>query len=313
MLRAGKLARRWCRVCPVRLVRNMPVMTVALDRLAASFADGVFKGGDRLLLRSGRTRHVENFFLQDSSMEIVDAVAQRDLRERQSEADPIRRQVVDIVEINTAHCEVTQLLKRGGALDVGENPVRLRWLECKRNKPREPAGLILQLPQLAQMISAMGKRFDVSVKHRACAAATHRMPGAMHVEPFSGRFLSAADLVAHDRIENLGATPGDRTKPCVTENLQRISNRHLKDSLGQMTRFDGSESLYMQVWIEPPQPSQEIEVPVFFQSRMQSADHVHLGHAEPKRIRHRLKDFVNCVFECVRVAFLGGKSTELAG
>src|SRR6185369_10218772 len=112
------------------------VMTVALDRLAASFADGVFKGGDRLLLRRGRTRHMEDFFLQDSSMEIVDAVAQRDLRERQSEADPIRRQVVDVVEVNAAHCEVAQLLKCGGALDVGENPVRLRGFECKRNKPR---------------------------------------------------------------------------------------------------------------------------------------------------------------------------------
>jgi hypothetical protein len=45
---------------------------------------------------------------------------------------------------------------------------------------------------------------------------------------------------------------------------------------------------------------------------MQSADHVHLGHAERKCIRHRLKDFVSCVFECVRVAFLGGKRAELA-
>ena len=41
----------------------MPVMTVALDRLAASFADGVFKRGDSLLLRGGSARHMENFFL----------------------------------------------------------------------------------------------------------------------------------------------------------------------------------------------------------------------------------------------------------
>src|SRR5215468_8455267 len=250
----------------------MAVMTVALDRLAASFADGVFKRGDRLLLRRGCAGHVENFFLQDCSMEIVDTVAERDLRERQSEADPIRRQMVDVVEVNTAHCEVTQLLKCGGALDVGENPVRLRWLECKRNKPREPAGLILQLPQLAQMISPMSKRFDVSIKHRACAAAAHRMPSAMHVKPFSGRFLSAADLVAHDRIENLGATPGDRPKPGFAQNLQRFSNRHLKDSLGQMAGFDGRECLYMQMRIERAQPSQEIEVPVFFQGGVQPAD-----------------------------------------
>src|SRR5215471_4710429 len=151
----------------------MCVMTVALDRLAASFADGVLKRGDSLLLRRGGTSHVENFLLEDCSMEIVHTVAQRDLRERQSEADPIRCQVVDVVEVDTAYREITQLFKCGCTLDVGEDPVGLRWLECKRNKPCESAGLILQLPQLAQMISAMSKRFDVSVKHCARASAAH--------------------------------------------------------------------------------------------------------------------------------------------
>ena len=57
-------------------------MTVALHRLAASFADGVFKRGDSLLLWRGGAGHVENFFLQNRSVEIVHAVAQRELREK---------------------------------------------------------------------------------------------------------------------------------------------------------------------------------------------------------------------------------------
>src|SRR4029077_1466453 len=185
----------------------MPVRTVALDGLAASFANGVFKRGASLLLRRGGPGHVENFFLQDCSMEIVHAVAQRDLRERQSEADPIRCQMIDVVEVNAAHSEVAQLVKCGGALDVGKDAVGLRRLERKRNKSGESAGLILQLPQLAQVIRPLNKRFDVSVKHRACAAAAHRMPDAMPVKPFGGGFLAATDLVAHNRVENLGATP----------------------------------------------------------------------------------------------------------
>src|SRR5215475_4946937 len=123
------------------------------------------------------------------------------------------------------------------------------------------------------MISAMSKRFDVSVKHRACTAAAHRMPSAVHVEPFGGGFLAAADLVAHDRIENLRATASDRTKARFAKNFQRIANRHLKNSLGQMAGFDGGECLYMQLRIERPQSSQEFEVPLFFQSGMQPADH----------------------------------------
>ena len=107
----------------------MPVVTIALDRLAASFANGMFKRGDSLLLRRGGAGHVENFLLEDCSVEIVHTVAQGDLRERQTEADPIRRQVVNVVEVNTAHREIAQLLKCGGALDVGKDSGGWRWLE----------------------------------------------------------------------------------------------------------------------------------------------------------------------------------------
>src|SRR5204862_1532303 len=136
--------------------------------------------------------HVENFFLQDCSMEVVHTVAQRDLRERQSEANPIRCQVLHIIEVNTAYCEIAQLLERGGALDVGKDSVGLSGLERKRNKSSEPGGFILQLPYLAQMIRPMSNRFHVSVVHRACAADAHRMPRAMQFEPCGSRSTAAA-------------------------------------------------------------------------------------------------------------------------
>ena len=72
----------------------------------------------------------------------------------------------------------------------------------------------------------------------------------MHIEPFGGGLLAAADLVPHDRIENLSATPGNRTKPGFAQNFQRVANRHLEDSLGQMADFDRGECLYMQLRIE---------------------------------------------------------------
>ena len=80
-----------------------------------------------------------------------------------------------------------------------------------------------------------------------------------------------------------------------------------------MANFNGGKCLYMQLRIKRAQSLQEFEVPVTFQRRMQSADHVHLGYADRERICHGLNDFVDCVFECVRVALLGGKRAELAG
>jgi len=151
----------------------MPVLTVALDRLAAGFANGVFERGYALLLRGSRAGHVKNLFLQDCSVQIVHTVAQRDLRKRQSKADPISGQVIDVIEVDSAHGKVAQLLKRRGALHVGQNAVGLVRFESKRNKPGESAGLILELTQLAQMIGALRKCFDVSVKHGAGAPAAH--------------------------------------------------------------------------------------------------------------------------------------------
>jgi hypothetical protein len=76
-------------------------------------------------------------------VQIVHAIAERHLRERQSETDPIRSQMIDVIQINTAHCEIAKLLKCRGALDLGEDPMGLGRFESKRNETGESACLIL--------------------------------------------------------------------------------------------------------------------------------------------------------------------------
>src|ERR1700730_4472927 len=151
----------------------MPVVTVALDRLATGFANGVFQCCYGLLLRRGRAGHVENFFLQNCAVQIVHAVTERNLCERESQAYPIGSQVVDVVQVNSADREIAKLVKCRGAFDVGKDSVGLGRLESERNKTGKAAGLILELPQLAQMIGAVSERLDVTVKHRARAATAH--------------------------------------------------------------------------------------------------------------------------------------------
>src|SRR5438105_4849560 len=85
-------------------------------------------------------------------------------------------------------------------------------LEGKWNKSSEATGFILQLPQLPQMVDALSQRFDVSVKHRTRAPAAHAVPNPMNIEPFGSGFLSAADRIAHSRLENFRATAGDRAE-----------------------------------------------------------------------------------------------------
>jgi len=146
--------------------------------------------------------------LRYRAVQIIDTVAEGNLRERQTEADPVGREVIDVIKINATNREIAKLLKRGGAFYVGEDPVGLGRFESERNKPGKPTGLILQLAELAQMIDAMSRRFDVPVEHGASAAAAHFVPSAMNVEPFSSGFFPATNRVTNLRIENLRATAG---------------------------------------------------------------------------------------------------------
>ena len=100
----------------------MAIVTVALDRLAISLADGVFECRHTLLLRSSRPGHVKDLFLQNCAVQIIHAIAERYLRQGQTKADPVSGEMVDVIEINAAHCEIAELLKCGSTFYVGKDP-----------------------------------------------------------------------------------------------------------------------------------------------------------------------------------------------
>src|SRR5437762_3494948 len=58
------------------------IMTIPLRGFTPSFADRMFQRRRSLLLRSGGASHVENFFLQDGAVQIIHAIAERDLCKR---------------------------------------------------------------------------------------------------------------------------------------------------------------------------------------------------------------------------------------
>jgi hypothetical protein len=58
---------------------------------------------------------------------------------------------------------------------------------------------------------------------------------------------------------------------------------------------------------------QKIEIPFFFQSWMQSADHVDLGDPKGQRLLDSADNFVDRIFEGVRITLFRRKSAELAG
>ena len=62
--------------------------------------------------------------------------------------------MIEVIEIDPADREIAQLIKGGGARNMGEDRALSR-LEGKRDEAGETAGLILQRAQLPQVIDPM--------------------------------------------------------------------------------------------------------------------------------------------------------------
>jgi len=106
---------------------------------------------------------VVDLFFDYCSIEIVGAEAQRDLRNAGREHDPVRLDVIEIVEQQARDCDVAQIGVAGRLGDVRQRGV-IR-VKGQRNEGDEAFGFILQLAQLDQVIDALFFRLHVAVEH----------------------------------------------------------------------------------------------------------------------------------------------------
>src|ERR1700722_12718559 len=120
---------------------------------------------------------------------------------------------------------------------------------------------------------------DVAVKHRGSTPSTHLVPGAMNVDPFSCSLFTPANLISHDRVENLSSAAGDRAEAIVPEKFKHFTHRQAKDSLRKVSNFNRRKCLNMKFWIKRAQTLQELKIPLSFQARMQSTNHMHFGYS----------------------------------
>ena len=156
-------------------------------------------------------------------MHVVCAVVQRDLREFHPHANPVRGDVVEVVEVQPRDGERAQHVETGRRV-LDRDLVVVRLIR-QRNKAGETAGLILQPAKLPHVVDTIPKRLEVAEQHRASAPAAERVPRAMHVEVLFSRLLAARDQVAHLFAENLRAAAGQRIEAKCPELSQNLRHR----------------------------------------------------------------------------------------
>ena len=228
-----------------------------MNRHAAGFADGFYHLGFRLELGNLRSSHAEDVFFDDRAVEVIRAVAQRDLRQLHAETDPVRGDVIEVIEVDAADGDCAQGIKSGWRR-LHRHPVVLGLIR-ERNESGEAAGFVLQRAELAQMIHAIGQRLHVAKEHRARAAPAHLMPGAMHVEILFRRFLALGDRGAHLLAEDFRAATRERIEASRLEFSERLFHGLLRQP-GKMENLDRGEALELQPRVELFQPAQHVRV-----------------------------------------------------
>ena len=128
--------------------------------------------------------HVEDVFFADGAMEVVGAVAEGDLRQLQAQTNPVGGEVREVVQVDAADGDGAERIKAGGGR-LDRDGIVLR-LVGQGDERRESPRLVLQGPELAQVIHPVGQRLDVAIEHGAGAASAHPVPGPMHLQVFLG-------------------------------------------------------------------------------------------------------------------------------
>ena len=184
-------------------------------------------------LRGVRAGLVVDLLAHHGALEIVHAEVQRELRQRRRDHDPVRLDVLEVVEEEPADGEVLQVVdarrRRAGAPELRAELVVVGMVR-ERDVGEESARLVLQVAQHAEMVDAVLDRLDVAVEHRAVGADAELVRDAVDVDPLAAGELLLGDRRAHAGAEHLGAAAGHRVEPRLAQRDEHVAHGHLLDA-----------------------------------------------------------------------------------
>ena len=120
----------------------------------------------------GRPQGVGDLVVGHGAVDVVGPVPERHLGHRRRDHDPEGLDVGEVVQEEACHGDLPQVGVAGG--DGKMRQLRPAGVEGQGHEAHEPAGLILQLPDVEQVADLLLLRLDVSVEERGVATGCRR-------------------------------------------------------------------------------------------------------------------------------------------
>jgi len=169
-------------------------------------------------------------------------------------------------------------------------------MEWERAERLEPARLILQVPESPEMIHDFLRGLDMSEEHGGVARDVQRMGDAMDLEPLLRGNLPWADLVPHAVGEHFRAATRDGVQAGVLQRGQGVRQGTARP-YRQPMNLDRRQRLESRAGKHAADGSEQVEVVIEVQLRIQTADNVHVGKPPGAGLLQFLPDLRNC--ECI--------------
>ena len=152
---------------------------------------------------------------------------------------------------------------------------RVVGVKRQRDEGLESAGLVLERPQLQQVVDAVLFVLDVAVEHGAVRLEAQVVRRARHLDPLVGRDLVVADNAPHPFAEDLGAASGERVHAGLDQPRDRFGVGGPR-SLRQVGDLHHGQRLQVHPREALLQAAEHLAVPIQRQFGVQSADDVKL-------------------------------------
>src|SRR5215217_1050012 len=185
------------------------VQAIPLDGTLPRPADQSYQIQIRHMHRGMGPRLMVDPLVDDGTLDIIAAEAQRNLRKKRRDHGPMRLHVRNVVQKQPSHCDVLKVLvSRGSATDPPHLLTQLVVIRVigERDVGEEPSGLILQSAECAEMLDPVLSGLHVPVEHGTIGWNPQFVRDSVDLDPFVSGKLSLGDGGPNRGTEDLCST-----------------------------------------------------------------------------------------------------------
>ncbi len=242
---------------------------------------------NRQPLRCFRTGVVIDDLMDDGAIEVIRTEGQRGLGDFLTQHDPIRFDVIEVVEHQPGDGDGLQILQSAWLRKVIH--ARVFGMEREWDEGLESRSFVLKFTQSAKMINTVLWFFDVSVEHGRVGPQTELMGGAMHIEPYIRVGFVLADLATDIGIKNLCPAARQTPQPGFSHFIEDPADR-LFGLFAEPPDFYWGPGFDVNLRPSFVDHADDVEIPIELLLVMQTADDVNFRRTVRLGFQHAVAD-----------------------